>query len=382
MYYVFRQPPPRLASYWGYIPMQMTIAHSSTCGPIGGHNGLEGRLYPNGEVVLWKPKTMKMQPMAPPYESDPWALGPFLMALWGHIPPEALAQLAALGLSPHTNSDKLVARALASGQYPPPAKRRYGTKGITSYGARRVRNACYLVQSRVPKKSTVFATCTVPSMPLEEMRSLHDRWNVVVETYRRKLRRALAEKDLCTDSVTVSEVQGKRYERTGLPILHIHTVFGGRDKTGRPAISTKQHDRMWYDALSAALRGPVPKSSYACNMQWVKKSAESYLGKYMTKGCQVVNKMCADGFSGWLPKQWWSISAALGRVIDDETHGVREFAEWLNDVAEMEGSDVWLWHRDIQVELRSGDKVTMARYGKLNIRHVAQIQAYYRNPGG
>lgn len=322
---------------------------------------------------------MKMEALADPHEYDPWALGPFLLALWGHFPPEVLAQLTALGSSPHTNSDKLVERALASGQYPPPPKTRYGTKGITSYGARRVRNACYLIQAAVPKMCAVFATCTVPDMPVEEMSRLHDRWDVVVETYRRKLRRALDKKNLSTDSVTVSEIQGKRYERSGLPILHIHTVFGGRDVTGRPAITTEEHDRMWYDALSAALGGPVPESRYACNMQWVKKSAEAYLGKYMSKGSKVVVKMCADGFAGWLPKQWWGISASLGRRIDNETHGVREFAEWLNDVAEMEGSGVWLWHRDVLVELVSGDKITMARYGRLDIRHVAQIQAYYRD---
>ena len=358
------------------------LTHQRTYGPIGGHNGLEGRLYPNGEVVLWKPKTVKMEPLAKPYEYDPWALGPFLLALWGHIPPEALAQLAALGLSPHTNSDKLIQKGRKAGQYPPPAKIRYGTKGITSYGARRVRNACHLIEQAGPKKCAVFSTCTVPAMPLEEMRTLHERWNVVVETYRRKLRRALNDKGLSGDSVTVSEIQGKRYERSGVPVLHIHTVFRGRTGTGKPAITREVHDRMWYDALSAALKGPVPNTSHACNLQWVKKSAEAYLGKYMTKGVKVVKKLVAGGFSGWLPKQWWSISAGLGKRIDDETRGVREFAEWLNDVAEMEGSDVWLWHRDVQIEMFDGAKITMARYGKLGIRYVAQIQAYYRSPGG
>lgn len=356
----------------------MSITQSRTYGPIGGHNGLEGRLYPNGEVVLWKPKTIKMDPMVAPYKYGTACV--MSCYLRGHVSWKAVeaALLPLMGLSPHSNSDELFEEVALPNEAVASSVKRYGRNGITSYGARRVRNACYLIESRLPKVSAVFATCTVPSLPFEEMACLHDRWNVVVETYRRKLRRALDDKGLCSDSVTVSEIQGKRYESTGLPVLHIHTVFGGRLPTGHPAITIEEHDRMWYDALCAALRGPVPDVGSSCNMQWVKKSAESYLGKYMSKGVQVVKKLVADGFQGWLPKQWWSISAALGRRIDDETCGVREFAEWLNDVAEVEGSCVWLWHRDVQIEMFDGSKITMARYGRLDIRHAAQIQEYYR----
>jgi len=358
------------------------LTYQRTNGPMGGHNGLEGRLYPNGEVVLWKPKTMKMQPLPAPYKYGTGCL--MSCYLRGHIPWDVVAAALAreLGLSPHTNSDKLIQRARKCGQYPPPAKIRYGTKGITSYGARRVRNACHLLENTGPKKSAVFATCTIPGLPVQEMAGLHERWNEVIETYRRKLRRALNDQGLRGDSVTVCEIQSKRYENSGLPVLHIHTVFNGRDRSGKAAISKEAHDRMWYDALSVGLRGPVPNSRYACNLQWVKKSAEGYLGKYMTKGTKLVKELVANGFGGWLPKQWWSISASLGRRIDAKTHGIREFSEWLNDVAEVEGSDIWLWHRDVQIEMFDGTKITMARYGKLHIRHVAQIQAYYLNPGG
>lgn len=356
------------------------LAQRRAAGPIGGKSGLNAKLYPNGECVVYKPKTFKMAPLADEPEYNPWALGPFLMALWGHFPPAVLAQLTALGLSPHRNSDKLIERALASGQYPPPTKKRYGTKGITSYGARRVRNACYLLENSAPKKSTVFATCTVPALPIEEMAALHERWNEVVEVYRRKLRRRLRDQNLRADSVTVSEIQSKRYQDTSIPVLHIHTVFVGRRRDGKPAITTKEHDLMWGDALRHGLRGPIPPLTSACNMQWVNKSAEGYLGKYMTKGSKVVKRLVAEGFEGWLPKQWWSISSTLGRRIDEETRQIDELAEWLNDVAEEEGSNVWLWHRNVSIEMRSGDSITIAKYGRLSIRQNAEIHAYYSPP--
>lgn len=359
----------------------MSIAPKVLSGLIGGKAGLKAKMYPNGECVVYKAKTFKMEPLVGEPQYDPWALGPFLVALWGHVPAEALLGLSALGLSSLTNSDTLQDKGLTPDEAVPGVVKRYGVNGITPYGARRVRNACYLLENAVPEKFTVFSTCTVPSLPVEEMARLHERWNVVVETYRRKLRRFLQDKGLCGESVTVTEVQGKRYESTGIPVLHIHTVFNGRLANGRPAVTTKDHDLMWYGALSVALRGPVPKLSYACNLQWVKKSAESYLGKYMTKGSEAVRKIVADGFLGWLPKQWWSISASLGKRIDEQTRSIDELADWLNDAAEIESRDVWLWHRDVQIEMESGDKITIARFGKLSIRQTAQIKNYYAPNG-
>lgn len=334
-------------------------------------------MYPNGETVVYKAKGFKPAPIPQEREEDPYHLGRFLLTLNGGVTPALWEALAALGLSPHSNFDKLVERARKAGQYPPPAKLQYGRNGITSYGARRVRNACYLLESGIPKKFAVFATCTVPALPIEEMARIHDQWAKVVEVYRRKLRRRLKAKGLSGDSVTVSEVQGKRYESTGLPVLHIHTVFRGRCRDGKPAISTKEHDEMWRDALSFALGQTVLDLRSACNLQWVNKSAEGYLGKYMTKGTKAVRTIVESGYGGWLPKQWWNISESLGRRIDQETRSVDDLAEWLNDVASVEGQDIWLWHRDVRIELRSGDSITIAKYGRLSIRQTAQIKQAY-----
>lgn len=359
---------------------RQTLTHNHTPGPVGAKTELKAKLYPNGECVVYKAKGYKPEPLPQEKEPDPWALGPFLVALYGSVPPEALRALVALGLSPHSNFDSLIERALKAGQYPPPAKLRYGANGITSYGARRVRNACYLLESAVPKKFTVFATCTVPALPLEDMARIHERWNDVVEVYRRKLRRRLQKKGLSGDSVTVTEIQTKRYERTGLPVLHIHSVFVGRCANGKPAVSTKAHDEMWREALASAIGHCVLDLRSACNLQWVKKSAEGYLGKYMTKGSKAVRKVVESGFGGWLPKQWWNMAVSLGKRIDQQTRCIDEMAEWLNGCADGESKDVWEWHRDVRIEMFNGDFITIARYGRLSIRQTAQIKAAYPTP--
>ena len=353
----------------------MNVARNRVCGPIGGKSGLNARVYPNGEVVVWKPRTMKMEPMVRPHEYDEASLFCACMRAYGTIAPALAAGLVPLGSSPLTNSDELPEGRPGADERVPAIIKRYGTRGITPYGARRVRNACYLIQASVPKMCAVFSTCTVPALPFEAMSRLHERWSEVVEAFRRKLRRRLKDNGLSGDSVTVSEIQEKRYQRTGMPVLHIHTVFAGRRRDGKPAISTEAHDKMWRESLSIALGYDVGQVGSACNLQWVKKSAEGYLGKYMTKGTKAVRSLIENGFEGWLPKQWWGISLALGKEIDNKTRRADALAGWLNDIADIEGSDVWLWHRDVEIEMYNGDKVKMARYGRLSPSFMRDFRA-------
>lgn len=54
----------------------------------------------------------------------------------------------------------------------------------------------------------------------------------------------------------------------------------------------------------------------ACeNVQMVKKSAEGYLGKYMTKSGEEVAKVKEDGNEWMLPHQWWFSTAEMKRWL-------------------------------------------------------------------
>lgn len=355
----------------------MTIPQPHQTGPLPGASGLQAKLWPNGEVVVFKPrakgkkklKTFFEEGYTGGYES----LYRVALMHLGILPPKAVP----MGSSSQKNFDKLKGGSVPEGAGGPQVVTRYGRNGITAYGARRVRNCCHELQSRAPKNCVAFATVTVPELPFEMMACLHEKWDEVVDTYRRKLRRKLRDDGLCGESVTVSEIQSKRYERTGIPVLHLHSVFVGRRPGKDWAISTKDHDEMWHSTLVIVLGKDIPELSSACNIQRVRKSAEGYLGKYMTKGTKVVRELCEKGFVGWLPKQWWAANRGLCQAVDNKTRFVPDFAEWLNHIADVKGADVWTWHKDVSIEMSDGQVITMARYGRIRLSHVAEILAFY-----
>lgn len=358
----------------------MNIAPKRTSGPIGGKTGLNAKLYPNGEVVVYKPRTFKMEPMAKPHQYDEAGLFCACMRAYGTVAPALLAGLLPLGLSPLPIFDSNPeASVLAPGKIAA-ARGIKGQKGITSYGARIVRNCAHLLESSVQVGRCIFATVTVPNLPIQAIGAIHENWNQVVELYRLSLRRALQRKGLSGESVTVSEIQEKRHQRTGLPVLHLHSVFVGVTASGKFAIAPKEHDRMWYAALSSVVDIDWSDITSACNLQRVKKSAAGYLGKYMSKGSKAVITARANGFERWLPKHWWNASRSLTRRVKANTRRIDYLADWLNEIAEVKGNGVWEWHRDVQIEMYNGDKINIARYGRLTKGFNEQLHQLITDP--
>jgi hypothetical protein len=344
---------------------------------IGGRTTLQARLWPNGEIAIWKQKTFKPEPLviAPDQSRTDFKMARFRLHLTERSLEAAIA--VALGLSSHPIFDKLEGAVIDGGETLLKPREKKGKRGITSYGKRMVRNAAHLLEQLGGKARCVFATVTVPALPVEKMRPIHQEWGEVCERYRLILKRTLQDQGLSGEVVTVSEIQEKRYEKTGLPVLHLHSVFIGVKKCGRFAISTEQHDDMWYRALNVAVDVERAECSVGCNLQRVKKSTAAYLGKYLSKGGKAVERAIEDGFGSWLPDHWWNCSRSLRRKVKAQTRRIDFLAEWLNDVAELGGGDIWEWHRPVILEMNDGYKVTIARYGKLSNRQMAEIQAYY-----
>lgn len=322
-------------------------------------------MLPNGEAVVWRPRSVKMDSLVK--RPDQWfvdrQMAIFRLAI--ECPQVLKASGCLLGLSLLPNLDNVKKGLKWDVDEINEAPVQYGSKGLTSYGARMVRNSAYLLESEFGKHRCIFATCTVPALPLNKLRMLHEEWHHVVNIYRLHLRRILKRNKLPCELVTVTEVQGKRYERTGIPVLHIHSVFVGVTGVGKFAVSTEVHDYIWKCAIRSVIGDFPLRVDSACNLQRVRKSASGYMAKYITKGCTAVKAIASGEHANWLPKQWWNCTRSLVARVKEQTRTIDDLAEFLVQRVSLSDENVWVWHRFVEVEVTENYKITIATYGQL-----------------
>lgn len=265
----------------------------------------------------------------------------------------------------------------------------YGLKGITSYGRRMVRNACYVLERTVRHQHLSFVTLTIPSVPDEVACCIAKNWGKVVDSYIRAVRRRLSDKGVSPEVVYVTEIQAERYETANYPPLHLHLCFIGRRRGFRGwVISPAVNDRMWIRALKVGIRaGASPEDiedfctavgetvDAACQIAQVRKSCASYMGKYMSKGVGGVKAARKRGHGDLLPGQWWGCSRGLQRKIKEVTVKSSLRAEHLfYDFAD--GTNKGLWRYSRHVFLGENNTARVATYGWL---HTAVYKEYIEN---
>jgi hypothetical protein len=266
----------------------------------------------------------------------------------------AVKQALLMGLSNVPNSDRPKTRAP-----------RNGLKGITSLGRHRVRNGCYILARESGKHRLTFSTVTIPDLCDEDMMKIHHKWHEVIERYRLLLSRHLNRCGLTGEVIGVSEVQEKRYAKSGFPTLHGHFVFVGALPRGGWVVSPGRHDDIWRKSIQSVLCGPVQSVSTACQLKRVEKSAEGYLGKYMSKGGAAIAAIVADGFDWALPRQWWNCSRSLSRRMNREIRYFNEGTAWLIAQGVGRNDEIWCFYNVVTVTMPDGELVDVGSYGRL-----------------
>lgn len=256
---------------------------------------LNCRIYPNGEFSIWDEKK-SLEVSGPPEQPD------------------------YLGLSLLPNSHRV---ALGMAQ-PPPERARRGSSGITRHGARTIRNAAFLLEQRYGIRHLSFLTLTLPASNDSEQYRVGLEWAEICRQFFQALGRLLEAAGLPATFCACTEIQMERYEESGGLPLHLHVVFPGRRQYKSWAVSPEQFDALWYNALTN--RCPEFEGrdfSAACRVEMVKKSAEGYLGKYMTKGKATVTALLTEdpGLAEFLPSTWWNCSLNLRRAIGKRMTG-------------------------------------------------------------
>jgi hypothetical protein len=272
-------------------------------------NDTNAKVWPNGEFSLWREKRLKEVPLVREVVNDSSSLKQCLIRSEGNM--GAIDALRALGLSKDSNLDNIDS---SSSERP-----RYGLSGLTSSGARKLRNGAYLMQKRVTRKYLTFATITLPSSLTDEQADkVHENWGKIMNSYQREMRRELRRNDLVGEMAGCSEIQPGRFEDSGKPWLHAHYVFQGRKRGAGWAISTNKHDEIFWRALNSVINISIGDCCSCCNLQPVRKDASQYLSKYMSKGTKEIKQAISAGYELWLPKQWYFMTRSLLQSVRRE----------------------------------------------------------------
>ena len=203
-------------------------------------------------------------------------------------------------------------------------KKSYGSHGITAHGRRTVENVCVLLEKKYSKECLGFVTCTIPSFPQELHHKINGVWGEITRRFYQKLKRLLAKNDRPFIYVGVTEIQEKRFKKTGVPAPHLHFVYVCREKNNAPYwLYVCQIHRCWNEAVREGIAqvgypftmsSAVPWGNVHCKR--VQKSAGAYLGKYMSKGGKVLDAMKEQGWTEF-PKQWWSACMQCKKMFKD-----------------------------------------------------------------
>lgn len=286
---------------------------------------LTGRVWPNGEFGLAPKRKLQSENHHVSLENTPdrpltWTLGeaPTLKAYlaWSGGLFLGMEKIAP-GFMREVYRESLEPLGLSS--VPKNHKRaKRGTKGITSYGRRMLRNGAWLLARRVRKYGMAMLTMTIPALPEEEYRAVVNSWSEIMRQYLQWMHRKLRAAGACPWVVGCCEVQeGRMREAGGLP-LHAHLLFSSR-VGNRFVFSPADMRNKWAEIVCRVSGIDTDRDfSASCRLETVRKNAENYISKYASKGCSAsVLAAVPKGFE--LPKTWWYAAGGFKKYVKKMT---------------------------------------------------------------
>lgn len=324
-----------------------------------------GKYWPNGEFGLGFQKRVQMNHKV--RRSHSVFESPTRPDLLAYACRMALAQkwcnetgesIPPLGLSPHINSHTRAKR---------------GSKGISSYGRKMVRNGAYLLQKRYGRSRLSFLTVTLPAVTADESVLISRNWSEIVRKYLQSLGRLLQRRSLPGEIVGCTEIQELRLERDGVLGLHLHLIFCGRAKGKTWAVSYLEVRSLWKRELERVVGRPLDCDSTE-NLERVKVDAEQYLGKYMSKGVSSMKALIQMGLGEDLPSAWWSMSKSLRKSVKSSIeHLSGERAVLFVRLVEG-GAEVFLYAKPVEIELGDGQTIKVGYFGKVMREFVGSLR--------
>lgn len=201
----------------------------------------------------------------------------------------------------------------------------YGQQGISRFGKKMVKNGAILLERKYGIKRLGFVTCTLPNYSRKSIHILARSWSEITRRFFQKVKRHQRKMGCPEEIISSTEIQPKRYRKYGIVAPHLHFVYicKNRSHEKKFLIAASLFRRMWQESVSQVLMlhnsscSEKPDFNASVDCQVVKKSVAAYLGKYISKGGEIIAKIHEDGMQAFLPKQWWTADKTMKKMIND-----------------------------------------------------------------
>ncbi len=310
-----------------------------------------GKIWPNGNFSLGVgPVGSEALELADHDEGN--------LAAWGDRPGLAEA-VAALTSSNAPNSH--------TGE---PERPQRGLKGITSLGQHMLRSGCYLLERDYGNSDLCFATLTVPTLSREGRVKLAGNWSELVRQLIQWVCRRLIAASRPTKVCGCTEIQTARLQQRSQGYLHLHVIWPAHSNAPGKLWAVEWADlRAWWESALIRYSGESLPHHPRVELAPVKKSAERYMGKYLSKGSgESLEQYVADLGEDAVPPAWWFMSATLRHQVKAELATGPNTGSLLQAVMAdaFESGDFTIFEWVKHVEIQCGDRaITVGWCGRL-----------------
>ena len=241
-------------------------------------------------------------------------------------------------------------------------KKRYGLKGITAQGKRKVRSGSALLERYYGKERLGFFTATLPSekhgVDDVDLLYLAKHWNLVTKRFFEEVVRELKRQSAPTEIIAVTEIQEKRWSKYQQVAPHLHWVMVAKRDTKYKSwyLSTEWLSQLWNRIIANTLGREAGSlgSAGSVDGKRIRKSATRYISKYISKGGKLLREIKEKSSPETLPSQWWTAFGGLRVLIKRNVVNLTQDIIKKYQEAEKVGESWLLWSRWIEVEIDEG----------------------------
>ena len=264
-----------------------------------------------------------------------------------------------------------------------PTRKRKGLSGMSRQAGNKIKASAAVMERNYGRECLTFATFTVPPEALvsdqEGINAVNgETWGPLINRFNTALRRELERQGIEPCYVYCSEVQEGRFKRTGEVALHAHYLIRSRHhKRGRWLTGATRLRELWGNAIAATTGRPLQRLPVV-DVQAVKKSVVGYLGKYLSKGGEVVKAVIEGGQEDCLPSHWWGSTRGLkAEVVRQTIRDGKDLSDWLWELCWDNQPEHFRYCFPVMIDDGNGGKLHLGFTFELNKDFYEELRGAY-----